>query len=123
AQPKPRRTIMFIAFSGEEEGLLGSNYYVNHPIVPLTNTVAMINMDMIGRMKNKNLIIGGMGTAQEWRSMIDVANLLRSNRHREWRPGSGGLWIAEYFSAGSSLQCSNSCKQRCSNTIPTDSER
>ena len=77
AQPKPRRTIMFIAFSGEEEGLLGSNYYVNHPIVPLTNTVAMINMDMIGRMKNKNLIIGGMGTAQEWRSMIDVANLLR----------------------------------------------
>ena len=68
---------MFIAFSGEEEGLLGSNYYVNHPIVPLTNTVAMINMDMIGRMKNKNLIIGGMGTAQEWRSMIDVANLLR----------------------------------------------
>src|SRR5207237_6959348 len=33
--PKPRRTIIFIAFSGEEEGLIGSNYYVNHPIVPL----------------------------------------------------------------------------------------
>ena len=76
-QPRPRRTTMFIAFSGEEEGLLGSNYYVNHPIVPLTNTVAMINMDMIGRMKNRNLIIGGIGTAQEWRSMMDVANLLQ----------------------------------------------
>jgi aminopeptidase YwaD len=78
AQPKPRRTIMFIAFSGEEEGLLGSNYYVNHPLVPLTNTVAMINMDMIGRMKNKNLIIGGIGTAEEWRSMMDGANIMQA---------------------------------------------
>jgi acetylornithine deacetylase/succinyl-diaminopimelate desuccinylase-like protein len=48
---RPRRTLVFIAFGGEEEGLLGSNYYVNHPIVPLANTVDMINMDMIGRMK------------------------------------------------------------------------
>jgi hypothetical protein len=76
--PKPRRTIVFIAFSGEEEGLIGSNYYVNHPIVPLVNTVAMVNLDMIGRLKEKNLIIGGVGTAQEWRSMIDVANVANS---------------------------------------------
>ena len=76
--PKPRRTIVFIAFSGEEEGLIGSNYYVNHPIVPLANTVAMINLDMIGRLKDKNLIIGGVGTAQEWRSMIDVSNVVQS---------------------------------------------
>src|SRR2546421_1233973 len=47
---KPRRTIVFIAFSGEEEGLIGSSYYVNHPGLPLQNTVAMINMDMIGRL-------------------------------------------------------------------------
>lgn len=73
-RPGPRRTIVFIAFSGEEEGLLGSSYYVNHPVVPLANTVAMINMDMIGRMKNKSLIVGGVGTAQEWRSMIEAAN-------------------------------------------------
>jgi hypothetical protein len=76
--PKPRRTIMFIAFSGEEEGLIGSNYYVNHPVVPLTSTVAMINMDMIGRLKDKKLIIGGVGTAQEWRSMIDADNSVQS---------------------------------------------
>jgi membrane-associated protease RseP (regulator of RpoE activity) len=68
---------VFIAFSGEEEGLLGSKYYVNHPIVPLANTIAMINMDMIGRLKNKNLIVGGVGTAQEWPSMIEAANLLQ----------------------------------------------
>jgi Zn-dependent M28 family amino/carboxypeptidase len=68
--PKPRRTIIFIAFSGEEEGLIGSNYYVNHPVVPLANTVAMINMDMIGRLKDQKLSIGGVGTAQEWKDEI-----------------------------------------------------
>ncbi|MDQ1728674.1 MAG: hypothetical protein QOD33_799 [Pyrinomonadaceae bacterium] len=74
-QPRPRRTLVFIAFSGEEEGLLGSNYYVNHPIVALANTVAMINMDMIGRMKDNKLIVGGVGTSQEWRSSVENANL------------------------------------------------
>ena len=69
--PRPRRTIIFIAFSGEEEGLLGSNYYVNHPLRPLENTVAMINMDMIGRMKANKLIVGGVGTAESWRKLID----------------------------------------------------
>ena len=68
--PKPRRTIVFVAFSGEEEGLIGSNYYVNHPVMPLANTVAMINMDMIGRLKDQKLIIGGVGTAQEWKDEI-----------------------------------------------------
>lgn len=73
-KPRPRRTIVFIAFSGEEEGLLGSNYYVNHAIVPLASTVTMINMDMIGRMKDNKLIVGGVGTAQEWRQVIAAAN-------------------------------------------------
>ena len=72
--PKPRRTIVFIAFSGEEEGLLGSNYYVNHPVVPLAKTIAMINMDMIGRLRDQKLIIGGIGTAPEWRAMIEGQN-------------------------------------------------
>jgi aminopeptidase YwaD len=75
---KLKRTVVFIAFSGEEEGLIGSSYYVNHPIVPLQNTVAMINMDMIGRLKEKNLIVGGVGTAPEWRSLIDADNSLQS---------------------------------------------
>src|SRR5947209_8805163 len=74
---KIKRTIVFIAFSGEEEGLLGSNFYVNHAIWPLDKTVAMINMDMIGRMKDNKLIIGGVGTAQEWRDLISAANLAR----------------------------------------------
>ncbi len=67
---KLKRTLVFIAFSGEEEGLLGSNYYVNHPLFPLDKTVAMINMDMIGRMKDNKLMIGGVGTAKEWRPLL-----------------------------------------------------
>jgi peptidase M28-like protein/PDZ domain-containing protein len=74
-RPKPRRTVVFIAFSGEEEGLIGSSYYVNHPILPLANTVAMINMDMIGRMKDEKLIVGGVGTASELRTIINTHNL------------------------------------------------
>jgi hypothetical protein len=73
-RPRPRRTIVFMAFSGEEEGLMGSNYYVNHPIIPLANTVAMMNMDMIGRMKDNKMIIGGVGTAQEWKQLVDASN-------------------------------------------------
>lgn len=73
-RPRPRRTIVFMCFSGEEEGLLGSNYYVNHPIRPLSNTVAMINMDMIGRMKDNKLIVGGVGTSLEWREWLTQAN-------------------------------------------------
>jgi hypothetical protein len=72
-----KRTLVFIAFSGEEEGLIGSNFYVNHPIIPLSQTVAMINMDMIGRMKDDKLMIGGVGTAPQWREMIAAANLTR----------------------------------------------
>lgn len=69
-----RRTIVFIAFSGEEEGLIGSNYYVNHPVFPLQQTVAMINMDMIGRLKDNKLTIGGVGTASEWKDLIQNSN-------------------------------------------------
>ncbi|XOV92388.1 MAG: M28 family peptidase [Bacteroidota bacterium] len=49
----PLRSLLFVAFSGEEEGLLGSNYYVSHPEIPLSNTVADLNIDMIGRQDLK----------------------------------------------------------------------
>jgi hypothetical protein len=69
-----RRTMVFIAFGGEEEGLLGSSYYVRNPSLPLAQTVAMINLDMIGRMKENKLIVGGVGTAQEWKEWIAKVN-------------------------------------------------
>lgn len=69
-----RRTIVFIAFGGEEEGLLGSSYYVRNPVMPLAQTVAMINLDMIGRMKGNKLYVGGVGTSSEWKKWIERAN-------------------------------------------------
>jgi Zn-dependent M28 family amino/carboxypeptidase len=74
SRQRPRRTIVFVAFSGEEEGLIGSSYYVKHPVVPLAQTIAMVNMDMIGRLKDDKLIVGGVGTAAEWRKIVESAN-------------------------------------------------
>lgn len=70
----PRRTLVFIAFSGEERGLLGSDYYVKHPRFELENTVAMLNMDMVGRLTNNDLTIYGTGSATEFDEMITKAN-------------------------------------------------
>jgi len=70
----PARSVVFIAFTGEEEGLLGSAYYAAHPTLPLEKTVAMLNMDMVGRLGTAPLIVNGIGTAQEWRKLVTAAN-------------------------------------------------
>jgi len=59
SQKKPSRSIIFIAFAGEEKGLLGSGYYVEHPLVPLSETILMINLDMVGRLEGDSVAIGG----------------------------------------------------------------
>jgi hypothetical protein len=74
AQQPPARTIVFIAFSGEELGLLGSAYYVKHPLYPLPSTEAMVNMDMVGRLRNKRLIVYGIETAKEFPALLDSLN-------------------------------------------------
>ena len=61
-QPKQKRGILFLTFAGEEMGLLGSEWYVAHPELPLDKAVAMINMDMIGRVRDGKLYIGGVAT-------------------------------------------------------------
>jgi hypothetical protein len=71
---RPKKDILFLAFSGEEMGLLGSAYYVDNPTVDLENALAMINMDMIGRMVDKKLMIFGIGTAENWTAILDSAN-------------------------------------------------
>jgi len=71
-----RRSIIFIAFTAEERGLLGSKYYVRYPRWPLEQTVAMLNMDMVGRLTDNNLTVYGTGTATQFNSLIDRANEL-----------------------------------------------
>ena len=65
-----KRTMIFTAFTGEELGTLGSSYYVNHPFLPLDRTIAMINMDMVGRLEGKALTIYGTGTSPRWDTLV-----------------------------------------------------
>jgi hypothetical protein len=75
-QPKydNQRSVMLIAFGAEEVGLIGSDYYVKNPIVSLENTVAMLNMDMIGRLTDNTLIVGNTGTAKLWKNLVTEQN-------------------------------------------------
>ncbi len=68
------RTLVFMAFSAEERGLLGSRHYVENPLFPLDKTVTMINLDMVGRLNNNQLEIGGTGTAAEFDQLVDTLN-------------------------------------------------
>ena len=71
---KPARRLVFIGFSGEEKGLVGSKYYVEHPLFPVADTVAMLNFDMIGRLRNDELSVFGARSAEEFYTFLDGAN-------------------------------------------------
>ncbi|HLF20631.1 MAG TPA: M28 family peptidase, partial [Bacteroidota bacterium] len=80
---KPRRSILFMTVAGEEKGLLGSRYYVTHPIFPLEKTIANLNTDMIGRIDKKHqdlnevnytYVIGSDKISTELDSLLKVAN-------------------------------------------------
>ncbi|HEY7686025.1 MAG TPA: M28 family peptidase [Gemmatimonadales bacterium] len=68
------RSVVFIAFSGEELGALGSDYYVKHATIPVDSITAMLNMDMVGRLRNAKLIVSGAATAQEFPALLDSLN-------------------------------------------------
>ena len=86
-----KRTIIFVAFSGEEEGLIGSKFFVNNPVFPVENIAAMINLDMVGRMKDKKMTVGGMGTATEWKKLIEDKNI---NPGAVIPGGGGGIGVS-----------------------------
>ncbi|MEZ4805738.1 MAG: M20/M25/M40 family metallo-hydrolase [Bacteroidia bacterium] len=67
-----KNNYVFIAFSGEEQGLLGSNYFVKHPRVDLDKVLYMLNYDMVGRLDStkKTLMIYGVGTTPAWKKSI-----------------------------------------------------
>jgi hypothetical protein len=68
---KPARRMVFIAFTGEERGLLGSAEYVKNPLFPLESTIAMFNMDMVGRLEENKLTVFGAGTSSRWETLLD----------------------------------------------------
>ncbi len=69
-----KRAVLFVAFAGEELGLLGSRHYTRSPLLPIEKTAAMINLDMIGRPKDRKIYVGGVGTAKEFRSLLEEEN-------------------------------------------------
>ena len=71
---RPARSVVFVAFSGEEMGLLGSQAYVESDAFSAPSTVAMINMDMVGRLQDNRLAVFGVGTAEEWPGMLGGLN-------------------------------------------------
>lgn len=68
-----KRSILFMNFAGEELGLLGSAAWVKEPTRPMAKAVAMINMDMIGRIKDDKVYIGGVGTGSSFKSVLEQA--------------------------------------------------
>ena len=75
AQRPARRSIIVANFSGEEQGLLGSSYFVDHMPVPIDSIDAMLNFDMVGRLRNDKLLVFGVATATEWPSIVAAANV------------------------------------------------
>jgi hypothetical protein len=73
AGPRPARSIAFVAFTGEESGLLGSASYTKHPASGADPIVAMINLDMVGRLNGGTLLVFGVGTAVEWNALVGPA--------------------------------------------------
>ena len=66
-----KRSIICVAFTGEELGLLGSKYFANNPGIDLSNVNAMINLDMVGRLQETNILqISGVGTAEGFRDLV-----------------------------------------------------
>lgn len=82
------RSLVFVAFAGEERGLLGSKHYTSAPVMPLADTVAMLNLDMIGRSRGR-VEIGGMDTAPTLRADIDEAARIANIDVRRGGPGAG----------------------------------
>ncbi len=92
-----RRSLLFVNFSGEELGLLGSQYFVQHSPVPIDSVVAMLNFDMIGRLRGDELIVYGVATAREMRAVLDSANVGLGLRVRGIGDGFGPSDHSSFF--------------------------
>lgn len=81
------RRLVFIAFTAEESGLLGSAHYCRQPVFPLADTVAMVNMDMVGRLQDNKLMIGGLSSATQFQGLIEELN--KKHDFNVWKEPSG----------------------------------
>lgn len=100
AERPPARSVAFVLFSGEELGLLGSSHFVNAPVVPLARATAMVNFDMVGRLRDDKLIVYGVETAEEMRAIVDAANVGGALSIRAVGDGFGPSDHASFYGKG-----------------------
>ncbi|MDB6163246.1 MAG: aminopeptidase, partial [Xanthomonadaceae bacterium] len=97
-QPPPQRSLLFIAVTLEESGLLGSQYYVAHPVVPLDKTVGVINLDALGvNGRTHDLTVVGIGNSQLEDVLKDVAGKQSLSLHAEAHPEAGSYFRSDHF--------------------------
>ena len=92
-----KRSILLVAFDAEEKGLLGSKYFIDHPTIKLENIVAMINLDMIGRLKDSTLYVGGVGTSPTFEPLLDSLILGTSMKLSKSNAGFGPSDHASFY--------------------------
>jgi hypothetical protein len=93
-----KRSLMFVNFSGEELGLLGSHWFVEHSPIPLDSIALMVNLDMVGRLRDDKLIVYGRGTAQELRAVMDSVNGANPDAHFSLSGSDDGFGPSDHSS-------------------------
>jgi Tol biopolymer transport system component len=99
ANATDRRTIYFALFSGEERGLAGSGYFANHPPVPMDHIVAMVNLDMIGALREDKITAFGTDSAAEWKALVDAAGAGSNLKITETGDGYGPSDQTSFYAA------------------------
>jgi hypothetical protein len=97
-KPETKRSILFMSFGAEEEGSLGSDYFVKHPLVPLQKIVGMVNLDEIGREKDSTLIVYGTGTSPLWDTLLTQVNTPKQFNLKRNPEGFGPSDHASFYS-------------------------
>ena len=97
--PAPKRSVSFLIVTAEEQGLLGSKYYADNPIIPLDKTVANINMDAMNVLgKTKDIAVIGMGKSDLEEELTTAANRQGRTVTQEDRPEAGYYYRSDHFS-------------------------
>ena len=98
-QPRPTRSVSFLIVTAEEQGLLGSKYYADNPIIPMEKTVANINMDalnVLGRTKDVSVV--GMGKSNLEQNLEQAAQRQGRYLSQEDKPEAGYYYRSDHFS-------------------------
>jgi Zn-dependent M28 family amino/carboxypeptidase len=95
---KPVHTIVVTAFSGEEMGLVGSDHFTNDPPRPIETVEAMVNLDMVGRLRKEQLQVMGVGTATEFPALVKNVNERLADAHFDLKTSEDGYGPSDHQS-------------------------